>query len=102
MTGHKSLGRLGCGRSKLALLASVLAALVLHSAEAAPNVVLWDTSSRFGEKVDLVARDAWKAVPRDLLTLENDPAKASSDPGYYGREYTFKGDVVVENHYLAA
>ena len=41
-------------------------------------------------------------MPPDLLTLEADPPKASSDPGYYGREYSFKGDAVVENRTLAA
>jgi hypothetical protein len=37
-----------------------------------------------------------------LLLLEKDPPKASSDPGYYGREYSFKGDAVVETPTLAA
>ena len=41
-------------------------------------------------------------MPTDLLTLEADPLKASSDPGYYGREYSFKGDAVVENGYVTA
>jgi hypothetical protein len=41
-------------------------------------------------------RSAWKAVPTDLLVLEADPPKARSDPGYYGREYAFKGDAIVE------
>jgi hypothetical protein len=63
---------------------------------------LWDTGSPFGEAVDTANRNTWKAVPGDLLTLEADPLKASSDPGYYGREYTFKGDAVVENGYVTA
>jgi hypothetical protein len=37
-----------------------------------------------------------------LFTLEADPPKASSDPGYYGREYAFKGDAVVENQNVLA
>jgi hypothetical protein len=41
-------------------------------------------------------------VPSELFALEADPPKAASDPGYYGREYSFKGDAVVENHNLAA
>jgi hypothetical protein len=41
-------------------------------------------------------------VPSDLLSLEADPPKARSDPGYYGREYSFKGDAVVENEKLIA
>jgi hypothetical protein len=36
------------------------------------------------------------------MTLEKDPAKASSDPGYYGRDYVFGGDVVVENSSVRA
>ena len=63
---------------------------------------LWDTGSPFGETVDTANRATWKAVPSDLLTLEADPLKASSDPGYYGREYTFKGDAVVENGCVTA
>jgi hypothetical protein len=64
--------------------------------------VLWDTGSPLASTVNLDERTNWKSVPSDLLTLEVDPAKASSDPGYYGREYAFKGDAVVENSYLAA
>ncbi|MCL5279028.1 MAG: hypothetical protein M1376_03880 [Planctomycetes bacterium] len=41
-------------------------------------------------------------MPPNLLLLEADPLKSSSDPGYYGREYAFQGDVVVENGYLTA
>jgi hypothetical protein len=65
-------------------------------------VKVWDTVSPFVETVDLGNRANWKAVPADLLTLEADPAKAFSDPGYYGREYAFRGDAVVENSYLTA
>jgi len=64
------------------------------------NVVIWDTSARWGETIDLQQRSGWKAVPADLITLEADPAKASSDPGYYGREYTFTGDAVLESDRL--
>jgi hypothetical protein len=55
-----------------------------------------------GDAIDLANRSAWKAVPPNLLMLEADPLKASSDPGYYGREYEFQGDAVVENSYLTA
>jgi hypothetical protein len=65
-------------------------------------VVIWDTQSRFAETVDVRDRAGWKAVPTDLLTLEADPAKAFSDPGYYGREYVFTGDAIVENGHLTA
>jgi hypothetical protein len=69
--------------------------------EAASQVVVWDTGSAFAERLEVESRTGWKAVPSDLLRLEADPSKASSDPGYYGREYSFRGDVVVENRTLA-
>ena len=68
----------------------------------AGGIVLWDTGVPFGDTVDVGDRGGWKAVPGDLLTLEADPPKASSDPGYYGREYTFKGDPAVENSHVTA
>ncbi len=74
----------------------------MQRAEAAAPVVIWDTGTRFGETLQLENRAAWKAVPSDLIFLESDPTKASSDPGYYGREYPFQGDAVVENQSLAA
>jgi hypothetical protein len=64
------------------------------------NILVWDTRSPFVNKVDLRDRTNWKIVPADLLTLELDPSAAISDPAYYGREYSFKGDVVVENEHL--
>jgi hypothetical protein len=70
--------------------------------EAGSNVLLWDTGSRFTSANELEARVEWKAVPSELFNLEADPPKAASDPGYYGREYAFRGDLVVENHRLAA
>ncbi len=70
--------------------------------EAVPNVVIWDAGSRFSNRIDIVDRTDWKAVPTDLLTLETDPSKASSDPGYYGRKYAFGGDAVIENSFLTA
>ncbi len=68
----------------------------------AANVTLWDTGAPLGDTADLQNRANWKAVPPNLLMLETDPLKSSSDPGYYGREYTFQGDAVVENSYLIA
>jgi hypothetical protein len=85
---------------KTVLLALCLAAL--HRADASPNLVLWDTSTPLANTATIEDRSAWKAVPCDLLTLEADPPKARSDPGYYGREYVFKGDAVVENKSLIA
>src|SRR3989442_643114 len=70
--------------------------------EAAANVVVWDAGSRFAETIDAETRAGWKAVPTELFAFEADPAKAASDPGYYGREYSFKGDAVVENRGLTA
>lgn len=63
---------------------------------------IWDTQSPFAGDVDLRDRTNWKVVPSDLLALEADPPAAVSDPSYYGKEYSFKGDAVVENEYLTA
>ncbi len=73
-----------------------------HCAEATPNIVLWDTSTPTVDALNLEQRVGWKVVPSDLLALETDPPKAGSDPGYYGREYLFKGDAVVENRHFTA
>jgi hypothetical protein len=83
-------------------LAWVLAWAWLPAQAASPNVVIWDTGSRFGPTVDLKDRSEWTAVPADITALETDPAKASSDPGYYGRAYSFRGDAVVENSAVTA
>lgn len=50
---------------------------------------------------DAVRRTDWTAVPTELFAFEADPVKASSDPGYYGREYAFRGDAVVENEVIS-
>ena len=65
-------------------------------------LVLWDTLAPVGDKLKPDDRSGWKAVPEDLLLLEHDPLKASSDPGYYGRDYSFAGDAVVETPLLTA
>jgi hypothetical protein len=94
--------------SRIVLLVSVTTALGLSDVAraqpaASPHpVTLWDTGSPLGDTVDLANRATWKAVPPNLLLLEADPLKSSSDPGYYGREYTFQGDAVVENSCLTA
>jgi hypothetical protein len=64
------------------------------------RVTVWDTGSPLSGTAGLRNRAGWKTVPPDLLTLEADPPKASSDPGYYGREYAFAGDAVVENDFV--
>ncbi|MGE5294863.1 MAG: hypothetical protein ACM3VT_08535 [Solirubrobacterales bacterium] len=85
------------------MLLVVMTAMAPAQANESPaNIVIWDTQSRFAETVNVQDRAAWKVVPTDLLTLEADPAKAFSDPGYYGREYTFTGDAVVENGHFTA
>ena len=64
------------------------------------NTLVWDTQSPFVNKVDLRNRANWKIVPSDLLAFETNPSAAISDPAYYGREYSFKGDAVIENEHL--
>ena len=67
-----------------------------------PNTRIWDTMSPFMESIDFGNRNHWRLIPTDLLTLETNPLVISADPGYYGREYAFQGDAVVENkHYTA-
>jgi hypothetical protein len=85
----------------LSLLTGIGITAAQSGQETAP-IRIWDTSSRFADAVDIHNRSNWKLVPADLLTLEADPAAASSDPGYYGREYAFEGDAVVENAHLVA
>src|SRR5436305_3064827 len=67
-----------------ALIASLLF-LRLPAAAIDPertNPELWDTGNHFGDLVDVSVREGWKAVPSDLLMLETNPPKASSDPVY--------------------
>jgi hypothetical protein len=86
----------------LFLCGIVVGAAIVQAAQAAPSVALWDTSAPLSEAFTTADRATWKAVPRDLLDLEADPPTAKSDPGFYGREYTFKGDAVVETRSLTA
>ena len=74
----------------------------IQPAQAAPNLIIWDTGARLAEAANGENRTVWKAVPSELFAFEADPLKAASDPGYYGREYSFKGDAVVENRSLVA
>ncbi len=80
----------------LVLLALAGGFSTIGHAQAVTNLVVWDTGSRLGSFADAQKRVGWQAVPSNLFTLEADPLKAASDPGYYGREYAFKGDAVVE------
>src|SRR5438552_11421082 len=86
----------------LGILAIAAGSPAIQRTEAAANVLVWDTGSRFADTIDAENRAGWKAVPTELFAFEADPAKAASDPGYYGREYSFKGDAIVENRSLAA
>ena len=86
----------------LVLLAINAGWLAIQRTQAATNVVVWDTLSHFAGTVEVADKDGWKPVPTQLLLLEANPPKAASDPGYYGRDYSFKGDAVVENRSLAA
>lgn len=86
----------------LVLLTLAAGLMGLPRVAVAAGIVLWDTGSRFGDTTQPDDRTAWKAVPSELFVFEADPLKAASDPGYYGREYSFTGDAVVENHSLTA
>jgi hypothetical protein len=87
----------------LATVAMSLGGVGRAQPTASPHAVtLWDTGSPLGDAINITDRAKWKAVPPNLLMLEADPSKASSDPGHYGREYAFQGDAVVENRYLIA
>jgi hypothetical protein len=87
-------------RARVWPMALVISGLLLARTVAISNVILWDTMAPQGASLNVDDRTGWKAVPSDLLQLEAHPAKASSDPGYYGRAYSFKGDAVVENSRL--
>ncbi len=96
-----------CGLYLLIMVLSspVAAGPMMAIAEAkqdSASVVVWDTLSPFANAVDIRDKSSWKRVPTDLLTLEADPPTAFSDPGYYGREYSFDGDAVVENGHFTA
>ncbi|MHC4677793.1 MAG: hypothetical protein ACYTEK_03765 [Planctomycetota bacterium] len=86
----------------LLLLITVLLISTAHSNDSSAHTLIWDTASPFADAVDLQDRANWKPVPPDLLMLEADPAAASSDPGYHGREYEFEGDAVIENAHVVA
>jgi hypothetical protein len=70
--------------------------------EKTANVILWDTQSPLVNTVDVRNKADWKIVPANLLMLELKPSAAVSDPAYFGREYFFKGDAVIENKHLTA
>jgi hypothetical protein len=105
MKSDRGIGSYGLFLRKTALIVLLVTVTGISAAgsnEKTANTLIWDTMSPFGDTVDLLNRTSWKLVPTDLLTLERDPVAASSDPGYYGREYAFNGDAVVENEHLTA
>jgi hypothetical protein len=85
-------------------VAAILALLfvTLVSTIAAPSVRLWDTAKPLKPGEAQSNRADWVAIPNELFAHEADPIKSASDPGYYGREYIFKGDAVVENASVCA
>lgn len=80
---------------------AIAGATPMAQAEPAINLTLWDTMAAMPSG-NPTERTLWKVVPSDLLSLEANPAKARSDPGYYGRDYSFKGDAVVEGRGFTA
>jgi hypothetical protein len=105
LDSFRTRGKLGGALGIAALLIAVTSTRGMAEIErsgASRNLVLWDTLSPVGDKLKPQDRSGWKAVPNDLLRLEKEPLKASSDPGYYGRDYSFAGDAVVETPGLTA
>jgi len=124
MKSDRGIGNYGLFLQKTVLIVLLITGTGILAADIegkTVNTLIWDTMSPLGDTVPFDSaqgeedgvlhaerrrgmqnRTSWKPVPTDLLTLERDPVTASSDPGYYGREYAFSGDAVVENEYLAA
>src|ERR1039457_3907425 len=100
-TTGKPAGRMGIAALLIAVATTTGIAEIARSGPSR-NLVLWDTQLPVGDRLKPEERSGWKAVPNDLLRLEKDPLKASSDPGYYGRDYSFAGDAVVETAGLTA
>src|SRR2546422_9576381 len=88
--------------ASLVLLATLACAAAFERTEAATNLVIWDTGSRFVDMVDAQNRTGRTVLPSELFVFEKKPPQAASDPGYYGREYAFKGDAIVENRSVTA
>lgn len=84
------------------MLACVVGLALTLPASQAANVTLWDTGAPLTDAGISQSRTGWKAVPTELFAFEESPGKAASDPGYWGREHSFKGDAVVENQGLLA
>ena len=105
MKSYRNIGNYVLPLWKMVLIFIVVAGTkisVAQQSEKTANTILWDTQTPFVNIVDVRNKADWKVVPANLLTLELNPSAAVSDPAYYGRGYSFKGDVVVENEHLTA
>ncbi len=105
MKSDRGIGSYGLFLRKTTLIVLLITGTGISAAGSdrkTANTLIWDTISPLSDTAGLQNRTNWKLVPTDLLMLERDPATASSDPGYYGREYAFNGDAVVENEHLTA
>ena len=100
---HIANGRNSLCRATLAImLASCPFARAAMTSQRHAVVQIWDTVSPLADQAGISDRAGWKLVPDNLLSLESKPAAAASDPGYYGSEYSFEADAVVENGHLTA
>jgi len=86
MKSYRSVRKSGSLLRKTILLGLLAISAGFQRTAAAANVVLWDAGARFADTIDTENRAGWKAVPAELFAFEAEPAKAASDPGYYGRE----------------
>ncbi len=93
-----SLRRVALATALACVAEMAISVVAAHAA----SVVLWDTGAPLPDAGTPQTRTGWTAVPTDLLMLEERPEKTISDPGYWGREHSFKGDAVVENQSLLA
>jgi len=91
-----------CRAAVAVLLASCPFVRAAMTSPSRAVVRIWDTVSPLADQAGISDRADWKLVPENLFSLESNPAAAASDPGYYGREYSFEADAVVENEHLIA
>ena len=84
MKPEQEIGRYGLFLCSTALIILLVMGMNTHAAggdEKTSSTVIWDTTSPFGDSVDLQNRTSWKIVPTNPFMLERDPAAAASDPG---------------------
>ncbi|MHC4425782.1 MAG: hypothetical protein ACYSYV_06780 [Planctomycetota bacterium] len=105
MNSDRGIGNYGLPLWKTALIFLLVTyprMSIAQTKEKTASTQVWDTMSPFVNTVDVRNRINWRVVPANLLTLEHNPPAAIADPSYYGREYSFEGDAVVENGHLTA